>query len=476
MLLIGCSSTEDLVYADGAENEGIDPSDVFTSFVVEVTPPGNTAFIERTFGPYAGGYDVELVLAPPVRVTGMVEGRVVQPLSLSTDPPSQIRPVPSEIVFTRGPETHYAVADESGNFSVDLPVLDSWSVRAVPRSEGFPTQDLGEIDLDRRLDILLQRGAPLWGTITREDNALVEFNVWTTDGTDATTWAHASALTGEYYLNAPIGESHLRVEGDPGRREPTVTWPEVDIPAEGLEFHVDWPDWETAVLSGRLVRSDGAELDRATVRLSGEWPITDDQIASYHVDVTTDRRGRFDVRLPHGVYALEAVPTTDSKWGHIEVSRVEVFQDREMETVEVPGMYPISLGISADSAVAPASNIACRELDGTRTWNGVTDETGTWYTELPGVPVQCDVTPPANSKSYALTRVILDPSIKPEWFVALSAGDVFAGRVVGPMGNPIDLSVIRLYDTMGQSRGSTISAPDGSFSLRVALGAPEDLR
>lgn len=481
LTLAGCS--QDMAMATDGDAADFSPDTATVgrptgSFRIAVEPvDGGTSarpVLPAVFGPFLAADGLTLELHPAVRMEGHLRGERATAWS-SVRLPTTLVDVPADLTLAGStPGVRWVTqSDAAGLYHLDV-APDLYQLTVVPHDPLLPlfTSPVA-VTTDRRFDLELDLGRPLWGRLVDGDGApIAGASVHAVDDAGLGTASAPSNADGWYEIHVPDGVWQVVAEPPTGRRLPSRTVGPVEVGESGARLDASWSSPTRALLRVHLTDASGGSLTGADVTLTSV-SVDDYGLgqAAFSLTVATDSQGFLETSVPAGVYVVALQPGPDDAWAPLVLRDLRVVDEQDLGTVAVDGFVDVRWSVRDVHDVTLGGAVAtCTELDGThRRWSFDADADGRIAAYLPNTPLDCLVMPPGGRPDLAALRQTLErPSDADVW--ALGVGDRVGGQVVlvdGATRQPTAYAIVRVLAEDGTvlAQGATDGA--GNFTLSV---------
>ena len=482
VLALGCSEQSKLLMADAATDFGgaeLDGS--VAQLRVDVIPSSQHPDIPAQSWIIPESADLQSLnvqVSRSIEVSGTGVGYEATPYGAEVPGIDNV-PMDAQVTLVRPGTINGATVatDELGRFSVLVPPSTGYRLSIVPR--GAPTVPFSveeglRLAEDTDLDTIdLGYGEPIFGEISFSDGAPVEgMEVQALHAPSGV--AGAAAVTdeqGHYMIRVPPGDLQVVAAGSPGSYLPTLT-ETVEVTEEGgSQVDFDLGDISPIQVSGSVVgQGDGHRQKDIKVRfVSSGLAETEGDL---EVETETDGDGLFSRSILPGEWLVEFVPPFDSDQSPVAQAFTlndQVLPDH-LAKVELPDRVRFNRTVvNAAGARLPGAVVNAQEIgfDG-YIYSTTADSRGRIDLHLPAVDMQLTLIPATSS--LAVTQVRLNPASH-TGFLTVTAGQAVTG-VVRSDGDPVGFALVEVREEGGTLLASTISGPDGEFSVQIE--APAD--
>jgi len=280
--------------------------------------------------------------------------------------------------------------------------------------------------------------------------------------------------TGFFMLRVqPAASYEVLLSGEEGSLVPSFSQ-EVEVEdEEGAEVVFELGSLESYDVSGTVSYVPDSEepdersgIDGATVRFTSQQ-LLNHPGGSLVVEDSTPNSGGFDVNLLPGryqveymaPYSMDLTPQQDT----IEVGTSDVDVDKvvldSFVTVDSTVLGPEGLPVVGATVVATE-----RSFDG-NTYSTSTAKDGSFSIDLPGVKLDCAITPPEGPSAITYTEC---PAEAFPQSIQLEVGEVISGQVVDPNLLAVQYALLEVRDADDRLFATTFTDENGEFSVRVA--------
>lgn len=439
------------------------------------------------------GGSAQLLMTPAIQVRGTVEGEALTPWPTAEVPSVQDFLLDAELRFglegnIQQPRTE---TNADGEYEVFIVPSDvPYEVAVVPSTPDVPVYT-ERINIDggaSNVDIFVDAGVPLWGTVSDGDGEPMEGLV--VSAIDENGLEGASVTTdvnGRYVLTVGAGQAYT-VQFAPSDRTilPTVTRRTEVVEGQGLEVPVVFDSTAISGVGGPVFSPSGDLVARDDVRVR----LIAEQIdgfepgeATFEVEVGTDD-GRFATFAPRGSYRVEVAPQDPDGASPLVQEAVRV--GSSATTVNDLDLVPKTarVGVVSDDTGqrVGGATVTCTEVGfAERTWSTTSDPAGDFVLSVPLTETTCAIAPPSDrADDLALTQQRLEGDdafeSTAEWTLVIATGREITGQILArrearmdaPAIDPLPASVIEVRDFSGQLLGVGVSDADGEFRVRIA--------
>ncbi len=444
---------------------------------------GNIRALPQVFGPFPESElaDAALALAleRPIDVRGVVTGAAVAPYAGLGSLPTVEAPAPGRVrlVHTNGFNAYDVPTDPAtGAYALDVVpgtyeiVTTPDSARMAPRWANYRIDD----DADGP-DVVLDAGQALYGRVRIGGKPYSDCEVLAVDAFGHATASTWTDLAGFYEIRVPAGAWTVMTGGGLTSRDPILTSSPAEVTADlGAEVDVEYPTTSTVTASVRVEQEDGSPAASVLVRFIA---ITLDNFGSLDADLVienaTSNDGNLDLVIPPGTWAVEIIPDDESALGPVAVAGpIEVREDRQLDTVILPGLVPLGGATVDGSGVGVAdARITCSEVGFSgRSWSTFAGPDGRWDLSVSSATLECLATPPGERDELALGRVVVEASPigqpTPDVAIELPNGVRVRGIVTFD-GAAEPYSVVEVRTVGGVLLGAGLTDADGSFAVSI---------
>ncbi len=474
LALAGCASDSG-TRAD--TEDGVFTPDEAADFVYEINvyperdADDATALLPQSFFEPAGqATDLSLMMRSPVQVSGLISGYLVTPRGPTL--PGQTVDVEAEVDLVQavGIQSRFTASSASGDYSVSAVPGSVYDMVVRPNDAGLPFlhQQL-ELEQDSIIDVYLDEGVALWGTLTDSAGQPVsgsEIAAQNTAGVRGTPTITDDS--GNYLLRIQPGSYSLVVLGRDTGRDPVLVTPLQPSGDSGQRMDIQYNSLSLVTVGARVVVG-GTALGNARVRFTSESLLGyEGRSAELSVDAVTSGAGNMDTRVIPGTYTVEVFPPSDASASYVKLESVEIASNTDLGTVLSQPFQTYTRRVFEPTG-EPASNasIRCTELQGDgRSFTTNADLEGAYTLALPLSEVACLITPQGGASRMAASRIELDLAEEDLPRVALDVGATVSGDVEAD-GTPIPFALVEVRDSKGSLWGTAITDGQGQFSVQV---------
>ncbi len=363
------------------------------------------------------------------------------------------------------------VSDDDGALTMFVMPRDGYRVTVVPDDARQPLTSF-VWNASEELDLDIDGAGSVFGRVLVGDVPLANAAVELVDDAGVGSAVATTDGNGFYEIAAAPGTYTVRSLGRSFGEEPTLELLNVAHAEGATRVDVQYPPLIDVLVDARVVDARGEPLTGIAVRF--ESIVLDGlegRSASFTTDKLTDEGGGILARLPSGTYDVLVLPAArngGARHTPIRLDAVRLDADTDLGLLELDGAANVE-GTVADGGQTRLDGavVACREDGyGGRSWSTVTNEEGRFGLQLPKIPVECAVSPPADRTDLALTRRGFDPADTTSPTLQLRSGLPVRGTVLWD-GEPEGLVVVEIRDGDGELMGSALTDEEGIWQIQL---------
>jgi len=482
---LGCSNSYDI-----DTDTGMDVPELYGDLRIDVHPStmnldASTAALPATFWEVLGDADadapreIDVLLPEPVTLSGTITGWEITPWR-SADLPGIDAPLQAEVHVrkTGTVQSQSTLCNEEGFFTFQLVPGEDYEVSVLSGHPLIPfhTQTVS-ITEDLNFDLPLGYGTAVWGWVFDDTGqAIAEAEVFAENSFAVKGSSSLTDSNGFYMLRVLPGNYHIVTSGRSHGRDPVMLSEEVvvrdDVGAEGVKLELHYPNLNLVTISGRAVDSFKQGLQNITVRLTAQSLDDYDEQASFQVELTTNGPGNFDTRVVPGEYILELLPATDTNLSPLATASLRVSDDVDLGDLTLAAMLPYNGWVVDEQGNSvPSTIVVAQEIGyGNRSWQAISNETGSFVLALPQVPMKISLTPTITGAQLALTTLRFDPTSDEALELTVRKGQSVYGTIQAKTASSttnIQQGLIEFHNANDVLLGASLTGSDGSYSLSI---------
>ena len=450
-------------------------SDALVLNVFPGTTDAGTPLLPRSFTLQAGA-NSEVLLSPSIDWSGVVTGVQTAPWA-APELPGASGPISASVrVWKPGTvqDRHTSTNETTGQFALTLVPDNDYRVAIVPDSVDAPFLSMpADLFATESTNIELGSGTAVYGSVRFSTGAAIaSASVYAVDDSGVAGPPALTDAQGNYQLRVTEGRHRVVSIGRDNGRDPTVRSAWVDVPSYGAAVDFTYAPLSLVTVGGRIVNEFGDATENVTVRLRSVALDGFNADATHQQEVRTNAQGIFDTRVVPGVWEVDVLGEQGQAFSPVALGELEVADTLDVGTVYLPALRSVQGRVTDPSGLAvPDVSVRATEIGfAARTWTTSTDTMGLFDMQLPDVPMEFVLVPPATRLDVALTRVGAEPGPQGNIALTLASGVTVGGTVLwddSGRGRPLAGAVVEIRDV--DDRLWAVGATDGEGRWSLAV-------